>query len=444
MVATIHNRVTLVSDPDVGAPVLNPKATWILTLPLIFLACHGTFSFQSGAQTVGGFLPGAVATRDPGFVGYVVIPGIAYGVMLWYMWSFWRRIAAYAAHFKLLTFLAVLTMLSALWSQDPLRSVEYGFFYLMGTLFAYYLVVQFEAAEVMTMVTRTGLILAVLSLILIVVFPQYGIQNDDLRSPGSWRGIFLDRTTAAKEMVFLLSPTLLSWKSRSTTRNLLYFALPILIIFKAHAVTAIMVLALYLVFVAALSFGRSLGPKLTLPLLVIASIIAIAICIFGVEALPDILKSMGRDPTLTGRTLIWHALGGSIAKRPLLGYGFLSFWQGLKGESANLITSSNWSFGYAHNGTLEIILQLGFVGAILFYVTMLQAIRNAWYCFRYSRSNRSDWFMGLLMLTLIYNLDEATVLLPNELLSILYIVACCGLAQAAREIKMSKAGRGTA
>ena len=32
------------------------------------------------------------------------------------------------------------------------------------------------------------------------------------------------------------------------------------------------------------------------------------------------------------------------------------------------------------------------------------------------------------MLTLLYNVDESTVLWPNDLLSILYLVACSGLA----------------
>ena len=45
--------------------------------------------------------------------------------------------------------------------------------------------------------------------------------------------------------------------------------------------------------------------------------------------------------------------------------------------------------------------------------------------------------MGLIALTVMYNIDESTVLWPNELLTMLYIVACCGLA-AARKIKLQK------
>jgi hypothetical protein len=35
----------------------------------------------------------------------------------------------------------------------------------------------------------------------------------------------------------------------------------------------------------------------------------------------------------------------------------------------------------------------------------------------------------------MYNIDESTVLWPIDLSSVLYIVACCGLAMAVRQIK---------
>ena len=77
-----------------------------------------------------------------------------------------------------------------------------------------------------------------------------------------------------------------------------------------------------------------------------------------------------------GRTDIWVLVMRSIAKRPLLGYGYYAFWQGLKGESGNIIVAAHWVFGYAHNGVLEIWLQLGLVGTALSFVTLFQAIEK--------------------------------------------------------------------
>ena len=108
--------------------------------------------------------------------------------------------------------------------------------------------------------------------------------------------------------------------------------------------------------------------------------------------------------------------------------------KGLNGESANLILATHWVFGYAHNGMLEILLQLGFVGLVAFLITFVQAARNAWACFRRERSIGVEWYTGILFLTLLYNIDEATVLFPNNLQSIMYVLACCGLALAANAL----------
>ena len=286
----------------------------------------------------------------------------------------------------------------------------------------------------MTMVTRAGIALCVLSAIMAVAFPQFGISND-VRSPDSWQGIFYDKTTAGKVLVFMLSPALVSRVTKSLKYQALIIALFLFVIVKTHAVTGLVVLFLFGIFLVCLRFGRKLGTRLSLVFIVCAAIGSVGLGIWGFEYLPDLLQSMGRDPTLTGRTLIWKVVLTSIAKRPLLGYGFYSFWTGLKGESGNINYALNWSFGYAHNGTLEILLQLGIVGAVLFWTTMLQGLRNAWYCFRYDRSRRNDWFFALLFITLVYNLDEASVLMPVDLLSMLYVAACAALGQSAQRLK---------
>ena len=98
--------------------------------------------------------------------------------------------------------------------------------------------------------------------------------------------------------------------------------------------------------------------------------------------------------------------------------------------------AAHWVFGYAHNGILEIWLQLGLVGVALFFLTLFQALRNAWFCLRNRCSPGVEWYIGVIALTVLYNIDESTVLWPIDLLSVLYMVACTGLAIAARQIKL--------
>ncbi len=408
---------------------------WVLLLPLLFFSVHGAFSFQLKFESIQAGLPD-VATHHPGFVGRFIFPGIVYSIVFWLILGSWNRVVAYAIHFKMLTLLALLTICSAIWSQDPTRSALFGAFYLTGTLFAYSLVIRFQPEEIMLLVSRAGIVVCLLGLIMVTFFPQFGLVDDqDPRTIGAWRGIFIDRTNAAEEMVFMLSPAIIGWGRRFKSGQILSIVLLLAMIIKAQAVTAFIALFCFILFLACLRFCRRVEPRQSKAFVVFGSFVTAVLAITGSRYLPEILRVLGRDPTLTGRTFIWGLLLESIGKRPLLGYGFYAFWNEPLGEAGRVADSMGWTAGNAHNGILEICLQLGLFGVVIFVVTLIQALWNAWFCIRNDSSGRYDWYLGLIVLIMIYSIDAGTAVYPNELLSILYVAMCCGLAQAAWQIR---------
>jgi exopolysaccharide production protein ExoQ len=413
---------------------------WMLMLPLMFFAVGGSFSFEgAGTNTANGSSLSGLASsgHNLGFVGYIVIPGAAYSIALWQVVINARRIVAKALQMKTITLLALLTICSALWSQDPFRSAYYGVFYSIGTFFAFYLVLKFETEEILSLVMTAGSLLCVLSLVMVFFFPQFGLSYT-ARDMGAWHGVFTDRTTAAKCSVFLLSPAIVFRRGRLSYSHLIYIALMSLTIFMAHSATARVVLIAYIALMVLLRVSGMFGRRSSFLVIGIFLVTTALIISAGLPFLPRVFEMLGRNATLTGRTDIWGLVLRSIAKRPLLGYGFYAFWRGLNGESANLIVGTHWVFGYAHNGILEICLQLGLVGVAVFFATLLQAMKNAWFCLRNGCPPGVEWYIGIIALTIMYNVDECTVLLPIDLLSILYVVACCGLAMAVRRIKAIK------
>jgi len=415
-------------------PVVYLLLGWILMFPLIFLAVGGNFSFENAYNETlsrGTSLSGLVSTRSMGILGYIVIPGIAYAIVMWLLTINLRRVLSLALKMRMLTLLALLTIASTIWSQNPIRSAYNGLFYLIGTLFAFYLIIKFEPKQIMSLIMLTGACACILGLVLVVFFPHFGLYNVEVRTAGSWRGIFPDRTAAAKTLTFLLSPALVFGYSRFSYWRIAYIVLVGTSIVMAHAVTALINSFLYTLIMIVLYLARRLQRRTALTLVLVGVPICALVIYSGLPYIAGLLAFFGRDMTLTGRTGLWVGIMQSIFKRPILGYGFYAFWEGLNGESANLILANHWIFGYAHNGMLEILLQLGVVGLIAFLVTFLQAARNAWMCFRHGRSIGVEWYTGIIFLTLLYNIDEATVLFPNNLQSILYVLACCGLAVAA-------------
>lgn len=82
-----------------------------------------------------------------------------------------------------------------------------------------------------------------------------------------------------------------------------------------------------------------------------------------------LLKSAGKDATLTGRTYIWEKAAALINARPVLGLGYNAFWR-----HGNIDAEGIWMFagikeraGFNfHNSFLEILVHLGYVGLTLY------------------------------------------------------------------------------
>jgi O-antigen ligase len=127
--------------------------------------------------------------------------------------------------------------------------------------------------------------------------------------------------------------------------------------------------------------------------------------LYGVLINPSVglVEAVGRDSTLTGRTAIWD-LVLSMTVNPWLGAGYESFWLGPRLDK---IWRNNWGErpNQAHNGYLEVYLDLGWVGLALVGLVMTWGYRGI------VRTLRSSSTIGRLKLAFfvvaaIYNLTE--------------------------------------
>jgi O-antigen ligase len=85
------------------------------------------------------------------------------------------------------------------------------------------------------------------------------------------------------------------------------------------------------------------------------------------------VEDLGRNSTLTGRTNIWHfALG--MVQNPMFGTGFESFWLGARLEEMKVLM--NQGINQAHNGYIEIYLNLGWIGVALLATILITGYRR--------------------------------------------------------------------
>lgn len=218
----------------------------------------------------------------------------------------------------------------------------------------------------------------------------------------TWRGLTLQKNGLGQISfyIFLLS-ILFSDNMKDKNYGMLnkiITVLAIVLIFLAQSSTVI--LALIFVFIASLIFKfekifLKIGINKILSILIlifIASIIVI-LTLYSNELLAIIPAIFGKDLTFTGRTLIWDYVIGEILKRPILGYGYMTYW--IMGSSRLDIILVNQS----HNSYLEILLWGGFTGFFLFVLYVFNSLKRAYLI-------KNDRFLISLISILIIGFSE--------------------------------------
>ena len=126
--------------------------------------------------------------------------------------------------------------------------------------------------------------------------------------------------------------------------------------------------------------------------------------------------------TLTGRTYIWDFVNFEIAKKPLLGWGYRSFW--LVGpDSPALVEAGGWirKMPSAHNGYFDTILDTGYIGLVLFLIfifTTLHAIGRV-----ADRDPARSWLLlSIALFIILVNFLEAGWMRGDDALWLMFVV----------------------
>lgn len=335
----------------------------------------------------------------------------------------WKKALYTASRNPALLVLTLLIVISFLWSIFPGESLYQGREIFQSTTLALYIASRFSPSHQMNLLTWVMGIAMVVSVVVSFAVPSIGIHMDGDAHDGAWRGIFYHKNYFASLMlvayqVFLLQALYerrqrwLYWLGCGTAVGL------ILLSTSKTALTIALLLTLFIMFYRNL---RIQGKSTVIVLLIFGLVLGcVAIVVFSNWT--EILTSLGRDPTLTGRVPIWNYAISKLAERPLLGYGFGAFWAAGSqyaieaGIAAAGSSIDVWIPPHAHNGFIDIALSVGLSGLLLFMVSILMS-----YAYASKRGYRAKAAADLFPLTfLIYfamnNLTESYIFSFNWVL----------------------------
>ena len=271
---------------------------------------------------------------------------------------------------KLLLLLLALVPLSLLWSVAPTRSLLGLANFGAGTVVGVYLAMRFSLRQQLQIVAWALALAAVVSLAVGLVSPPLGRM---FLADGSlaWKGVYEHKNSLGRYMAILgAAAWALTLERKRWGRWGFFFLLALLLIVLASSATPLLALTVMVGVLPLLGIfrWRDAGIRLISLLLLLLAVWTLLILLLhpALNQFADYgLALLGRDPdrnTLLIRFGLWEYAWGYIAQRPILGYGFDAFWS-LPGRR-ELITYVGrvWEVQQAHNGFIELWLQLGLVG----------------------------------------------------------------------------------
>ena len=138
-------------------------------------------------------------------------------------------------------------------------------------------------------------------------------------------------------------------------------------------------------------------------LAIVSAAIGLPLFALFINSVGTLVHSLGRNSTLTGRTSIWKAVL-SMHTNPLVGTGFESFWLGNRLQA--VWNMSVKGIQEAHNGFIELYLNLGWVGLLLLGWLIVSGYRNAAVALR-REPNDGSLRLAFLASALIFSMTEA-------------------------------------
>ncbi len=328
---------------------------------------------------------------------------------------------------RLLVALVVYVALSSLWSQAPGLTFRRATALGLTCLFGVYLARRFSLRDQLELLAWC----CGAALVASVLFQLFGLGAAVDQQEG-WFGVYvqknaLGRMMALSALVFLL---LVRVDRKHRVLHWLGVLLSFALILLSNSRTALVVfLFLLLLFRLCRLLRKSYGRAIAA--LVIATLAGTAAVYWAAINLDTVTEATGRNVTLTGRLSIWILSAVMALQKPWLGYGYDAFWLPGIGPSRRIWSAVGWTVPHAHNGLLEIWLELGLVGVGLFVLGYAVYVARAIRLLRETSDSETLWPLLFLAFTFLSNLTESGFLSRNTIFVLLY--AACAVVVSSRE-----------
>ena len=126
-----------------------------------------------------------------------------------------------------------------------------------------------------------------------------------------------------------------------------------------------------LVALLVLIVARRLSTRGQLTLYGLTALAAGGLVVVALTLREQLLDLLGRSGDLTNRVDIWAAVADLSAQRPVLGWGWVSYWAPWVEPFDELVIIKGVRYLQAHNAWIDVLMQLGWVGLVVFTILIV-------------------------------------------------------------------------
>jgi O-antigen ligase len=323
-------------------------------------------------------------------------------------------------------------VLSIAWSDEPDISARRVGGLILGVAFAYYVASRFSIQRVVLLLAKCFMIIAILSYAAVFFSPETATMGATFDY--AWRGVYPTKNVLGQAAVVALLTHIYAVTVLRRERLLqsVFVVLWSYLLFQSDSSTA---------FIAVFTLAISVLPILTIKTwgrdylvalhgLAIIFFVAATLLYLNIE---DVLSLFHKDLTLTGRTALWSFLLPIIEKRPLFGYGYGGFWNVDNPLAAFIWESLGWQQSQAHNGALELLLQIGIFGTALVFWLVARTLLDALKLLRSKGLPHADYCCFFIIFLVVSSATEYMFLRANDIYWILFTILAIAVANKSRQ-----------
>jgi len=183
------------------------------------------------------------------------------------------------------------------------------------------------------------------------------------------------------------------------------------VIVLSRSTTSLMILLTMMLLLPLYRILKKTNYKLQVIMIGFALMLVVSFAMLLMTNAGALAGASGKDLTFSGRSDLWEIVGAKILERPLQGYGFYGFWT--SPAAAHLRATYDWASN-AHNGFLELLLELGFLGFLTFVAGFIRCFVMALTrIMTVAKKTEDYWPMQALVIIVIINFSEARLLGPS-------------------------------